>query len=1096
MSLVLLLLSPWSASADHGEPLGANFGIADAAGPAWPGAKAWWAGTCDLSAASTTGGGVGPHNGGTAPPPNFAHCIDHGGPYSPTEVDATPPLDTTWTPGAEPSWRLDPVAQAGAHPDATASFWMQRSPDPSLSGVLPILSIGDGDTRTVEVKLPPGLVGNPNAVPACSSADARRSPLGCGPETQVGVSTITTSSSGGTATSVFAVYNVEPRDGKTAEFLINAAPNAIVRANIPIVAKARTSGDFGIDTMVLDVPGGLPLLGQSITLWGVPWASSHDRYRPRTGYLGHTTDGEVLGGMPEAGLTGDTPDAEPASYDPSWGPIRPFFTNPTECDPVAPVTIVEVSSWQDPGVFKPYKAPADVPVDGCAAVPFQPSFDMRATSTVANDATGLEADMTIPQNDDPPASVAHDPDDATGAPAHWKSPAGLATAQLDKAVVTLPPDVAINPAGAAGLEGCSDEQIGLVAVGNPPTFNDEDPFDGAGAECPAGSRIGTAEVFTPILPGADEQSRTPNLTGEVVLGTPKSINPESGDMFRLFLVVRNRQRGLLAKIAGSTVVDAQTGRITATFDKNPRVPFETMKLRLKGGAHGLLALPPRCESAGWSSLFTPWTAAHGAGGRAVGAGGSFVTNTRCSLGFSPTLRAGMSSQQAVGGGSFSFQLTRGDGDQFLSELSATMSSGLLASVRSVPLCSNGQAAANACPSSSQIGVVDAGAGSGAPYFLERKGSVFLTEGYKGAPYGLAVSVPVEAGPFKGPLALSTIVVRQALHVDRRTAQVTVVSDPFPRIWHGIPLRVRQVTVAVNRPGFMVNPSDCSPKQIAATVLSTEGARADLAYPFQASGCAALRFRPKIRIALTGKRQRRTGKHPGVRAVVTQRAGEARIEKAVVRLPKSLALDPDNARALCEFEDGTRDDLENHCPRGSIVGRARAVSPLLKRPLVGNVYFVKNVRIDKRTGNEIRTLPMIVVALRGEIAINLRGESSTTKGGKLVNTFAGVPDAPVSRFNLNIKGGKNGILTVTRTRRARIDLCAKPKGHRAVTDVDGHNGKHFDRNIRVKTPCGKRSKAQRRKAAAKRRKAAARRRARQGPDRQDRPSARRSSTPSG
>jgi hypothetical protein len=93
---------------------------------------------------------------------------------------------------------------------------------------------------------------------------------------------------------------------------------------------------------------------------------------------------------------------------------------------------------------------------------------------------------------------------------------------------------------------------------------------------------------------------------------------------------------------------------------------------------------------------------------------------------------------------------------------------------------------------------------------------------------------------------------------------------------------------------------------------------------------------------------------------------------VVRLPKSLALDVDNAQALCEFDRGTRPDLENHCPKGSIVGRARAVSPLLNDPLVGDVFFVKNVRIDPDTGNEIRTLPMIVVALRGEIAVNLRG----------------------------------------------------------------------------------------------------------------------------
>ena len=172
--------------------------------------------------------------------------------------------------------------------------------------------------------------------------------------------------------------------------------------------------------------------------------------------------------------------------------------------------------------------------------------------------------------------------------------------------------------------------------------------------------------------------------------------------------------------------------------------------------------------------------------------------------------------------------------------------------------------------------------------------------------------------------------------------------------------------------------------------------------------------------------------------------EAGIEKAVVRLPKSLALDVDNAQALCEFEDGTKPDLENHCPKGSIVGRSRAASPLLNRDLVGNVYFVKNVRRSS-TGNLIRTLPMIIVALRGEIAVNLVGESSTTKSGKLVNTFDDVPDAPVSRFNLNIRGGSNGILAVTRTRRSNINLCAKPRSHVAEADMDGQNGRRHDFN---------------------------------------------------
>jgi hypothetical protein len=343
--------------------------------------------------------------------------------------------------------------------------------------------------------------------------------------------------------------------------------------------------------------------------------------------------------------------------------------------------------------------------------------------------------------------------------------------------------------------------------------------------------------------------------------------------------------------------------------------------------------------------------------------------------------------------------------------------------------------------------------------------VFLTQGYKGGEYGLAVKIRPVAGPFRGAMELSPIIVRQAIHVDRTTAQVTAISDPFPLIHHGIPLRAREVNVLVNRSGFMVNPSDCAQKQTGASLHSDEGATANLTDPFQVSGCAGLAFKPKLTLALTGKRQVTTGKHPGIKATVTQQGtSEAGIEKAVVRLPKSLALDPENAQALCEFTDGTKPDLENHCPAGSIVGRARAKTPLLKDDLAGNVYFVKNVRIDPTTGNQIRTLPMIVVALRGEISINLTGESSTTKAGKLVNTFAAVPDAPIGQFNLNINGASDGIIAVTRTRKAKINLCAGR--HVAEADMDGQNGRRHDTDVRMKTPCTKKQAARAKRAAAK------------------------------
>jgi hypothetical protein len=180
-------------------------------------------------------------------------------------------------------------------------------------------------------------------------------------------------------------------------------------------------------------------------------------------------------------------------------------------------------------------------------------------------------------------------------------------------------------------------------------------------------------------------------------------------------------------------------------------------------------------------------------------------------------------------------------------------------------------------------------------------------------------------------------------------------------------------------------------------------------------------------------------------VLTQGAGQANLRKVAVKLPLSLALDAENAAGdwLCEFEEGQK--AEPNCPRGSIIGRAKAFTPVLNRPLQGPVFFVKHVRVDPRTGQRIRTLPTLLLKLRGEVALNDRA-TSAVKGGKLVNTFGTVPDAPVSRFELTINGGRRGILV------SNANLCRRPRSHLADVDIDRQNGKRADSGVRITMPC--------------------------------------------
>lgn len=860
-------------------------------------------------------------------------------------------------------------SQAGAHPHSFTTTFKLNTVEETNPNPLPNLPPGiypDGNAKTVAVTLPPGFVGNPQATVRCTRAQFNAIAGGsgrCPVQSQIGVVALDLHVAGASATIPYPLWNVEPREGEAADIglYIQAAP-------LHLVPRVDSAGNYALTIDSKSIPTAMQLSGQTATLWGVPHDSSHDLERACV------SDPQVL-----------SCEARPLP-----GPHRPFLTSATSCS--GPLTSrMRIASWQRPDDFKHAEYSTASGLDGCESVPFEPSIEVATSSTEPDAPTGLTVEVRTPQSDDPD---------------------GIGQAHLERAVVTLPEGMTLNPAAADGLQACSDAEIG---------FGSDAP-----ARCPLASKVGTVAVETPLL--------TEPLTGSVFVGAQ-----QPGDPYRMF--VEAEGPGVRIKLRGSIAADPATGRLTTTIANAPQLPFETFRMQFKGGPRAPLANPTTCGPKTVTTVLTPWS-----GTAPATPSDGFAIDCPGVSGFAPAFSAGVLEPIAGFHSPFVARFDRPDGQQYLDDVDVELPPGLLAKLKGTPLCGDADAAAGSCPPASRVGTATVGAGAGAtPFFL--KGSVSLTKGYRGAPYGLSVSVRAIAGPYD----LGTVVVRQALFVDPDDAHVTVDSDPLPKILEGIPLRLRTIQVDVDRPGFALTPTDCSPKRIDAALRSVDGARASLSGPFQVGECAALSFGPKLALALKGRKQVRTGKHPAVHATVRQRAGAAAIERAVVRLPRSLALDPANAQALCEFADGTRPDVEQRCPKGSIVGRAKAVSPLLERPLTGNVYFVKNVA-RSASGNTIRKLPMLVVALRGEIAINLRGASSTTRDGRLVSTFASVPDAPVSRFDLDLAGGRNGILTVTRTARARINLCSKPRGHVAAIELDGHNGKQRDFATRVKTPC--------------------------------------------
>ena len=89
------------------------------------------------------------------------------------------------------------------------------------------------------------------------------------------------------------------------------------------------------------------------------------------------------------------------------------------------------------------------------------------------------------------------------------------------------------------------------------------------------------------------------------------------------------------------------------------------------------------------------------------------------------------------------------------------------------------------------------------------GKMYLAGPFKGAPLSLVVITPAVAGPYD----YGTQVVRVALHVDPLDAHVSAVSDTLPSIIGGVPIRMRTIKVNIDKPNFMINPTNCGPSSI-------------------------------------------------------------------------------------------------------------------------------------------------------------------------------------------------------------------------------------------------------------------------------------------
>ncbi len=706
-----------------------------------------------------------------------------------------------------------------------------------------------------------------------------------------------------------------------------------------------------------------------------------------------------------------------------------MFTNSSDCSGEPLATRLYLDSWLHPGSWGADGTPnlsdpnwkeavsESPPVTGCDVLRFSPeAFSVRPDTSVADSATGLSFDLKVPQSE---------------------TPGTLATPPLRDASVTLPVGMSVNPSAASGLQACSEAQIGWlgpVSASNPGLTN----FSAAAPACPEASKIGSVEIETPALAGV--------LPGSIYLAS-QDENPFHS-LLAGYIVIDDPVTGAILKIPGELRTDPVTGQITGVFDENPQFPFSDLRLRFFGGARGELATPEGCGTYTTTSDLMPWSAPES--GPDATPSSSFPIDTGCVSAFAPSFTAGTENPQAGGYSPFTLSLSRTDGDQNLAGVTVTLPPGLLGKLAGIPLCSDANANAGTCPEASLVGSVQAGAGVGPdPLFVG--GKAYLTGPYNGGPYGLVVEIPAIAGPFN----LGMVVVRQSLRVDPHTAQVTAVSDAFPTILDGIPLRVRRVDVTLDRPGFTFNPTNCTPMAVTGTVTSTQGASAEVSSRFQAGGCRELSFKPTFRVATQAKTSKRTGASLDVK--VGSSAGQANIARVAVSLPRQLPARLTTIQQACLAAVFAANPAA--CPAGSNIGIATASTPVLLTPLTGPAYLVSH-------GGA--AFPDLVVILQGEgVALELVG-SIDIKHGVTSSAFDGVPDAPISSFELKLPEGPHSGLAAVVPAKAKGSLCGQTLT--MPTTLTGQNGAVVKQNTRIAvtgcTKAKKKTKAHRKRGKRK------------------------------
>jgi hypothetical protein len=654
-----------------------------------------------------------------------------------------------------------------------------------------------------------------------------------------------------------------------------------------------------------------------------------------------------------------------------------FLTVPSVCS-TSTTSHLEVESYE--GAISTTATHTPVGVEGCDNVPFKPTAMVTSETATSDQPDGATVEVKAAQN--------------AGAEE-------INTADIQNAHVTLPEGLTLNPSAAHGLGTCTAAQIGIGTT-NPVT-------------CSAAAKVGEATIETDLPPNS--------LKGPVYLGSPGG-GAITGPPYTIYVDAES-SLDVSVRLKGQVNPNPSTGRLEATFSDNPQLPFSDLIMKFNGGSKAPLANPLVCGTAHIEALFKPYT-----GQPEALSSNPFVTSG-CANPLPFSLGQSTQSANATAGAysPYTFNLTRADGQQYLSQVSTTLPAGLLGAIPSVTLCGEPQAAAGTCAESAKIGTASVAAGAGSePYGLS--GPVFLTGPYDGAPYGLSIPVPVVAGPFD----LGTVTTRATITVNPYTARVTATTTNLPTIVSGVPVRLKSLKVEVNRPSFIFNPTDCGALATESTLNgfaapgSAPDATENLSSPFQVGACSALAFKPSFKASTGAKTSKAIG--AGLQVNLLQGVHQANIRSVFAQLPLQLPSRLTTLQKACPEATFAANPVACR-PLGSEVGSAVVVTPVLPGELTGSAYLVSH------GGAAFPDLDLVLED--GGVRLILVGNTNIKKG-VTSSTFAAIPDAPVSSFVLNLPTGPHSALT------ANGSLCAKPLI--MPTTITAQNGAQVKQSTRI------------------------------------------------